>query len=67
MSFGGQASWAKMMSPGGQASNTCMPPDKKSKQSWVTYLSLKHCEFKLLGLKPLELVFFYKIYVFIFA
>jgi hypothetical protein len=39
-SFKGQASWAKVMSTGGQASSTGMPPNQKSKQSGVTKLSL---------------------------
>jgi hypothetical protein len=33
MSFRGQASWAKMMSPKGQATSTNMPLKQKSKQS----------------------------------
>ncbi len=40
MSFRGQAGWAIMTSSGGQANSTGMPPDQKSKQSWVTNLSL---------------------------
>ncbi len=32
-SFRGQASWAKMTSPGGQANNTGVPPNQKSKQN----------------------------------
>ncbi len=40
MSFRGQASWAKIMSAGGQANSTSVPPDLISKQSGVTNLSL---------------------------
>jgi hypothetical protein len=40
MSFRGQASWAKMTSPGGAANSTGMPPDQKCKASWGANLSL---------------------------
>ncbi len=33
MTFRVEARWAKMTSPGGQASSTGMPPNQKSKQS----------------------------------
>jgi hypothetical protein len=40
MSFGGQASWAKVMSPGGQANSTDLPPDQNIyKAEELTYLS----------------------------
>jgi hypothetical protein len=34
MSPRGQASWAKMTSPGGQANSTDIPPNQKSEESW---------------------------------
>jgi hypothetical protein len=40
MSYRGQASWAKMMSEAGQASNTGMPPNQKvNKAEKLSYLS----------------------------
>ncbi len=40
MSFGGQASWAKMTSPGGQADSTGILFDQKvNKAEQLTYIS----------------------------
>jgi hypothetical protein len=36
-SFSGQANWAKMMSSGGQATSTGMPPNQAEE---LTYLSM---------------------------
>ncbi len=40
MSFGGQASWAKMMSPWGKVTSlACHPTKKVNKAEELTYLS----------------------------